>query len=267
ESNDFVKNRFQTVSHNQNKQIQPSNSDKRLAESVQALSRLHEKIETHETREIPCSSTDLKELFDFINNFLADLPEIERGVLLERFGGSPIERVLTFEEISRNHQISPEYARQLLSKAIEKLKKQSGKTAGEAIERLIGDCLVAVCPLTPAFLIQITNNTYELFQYPPSFYIRLFGKLNSELPVLPEIKSRNSALSEDAAKLVERIKQYLKNCFLPVSLTEIFNRVMPHNENKEIVERVFFEAIQSPDFVIIESDRKDELLLELKNKN
>lgn len=207
---------------------------------------------------------NLSGVMDFINQFVSNLLSTDREILLERFGGLNDERVLTFERIANKHQIARERAYQIHLRTLTSLKNKLQHRAEDVLKKLNNDCLSAVCPLMPKFLVNLTNNEYELFQYPPAFYIRIFGVLLPELPVLPEIKNQNTTLRADAKKIEQEIKSFLENSPLPISLPEIFNRIMTYHTNKETAARDFFEVVQSAKFNLITTNNPNELFIELR---
>ena len=235
---------------------------------VQAQSDLRkvEEFADKYKKEILPAYPSLTELLEFINDFLTDLPAVEREILIDRFGGSFDAKIRTYEEIAQKQQISSVYARQLQLKAVEKLKNRLINAGETTLEKLRHDCLAAVTPLTPLFLVSLTQNNYEVFSYAPAFYIRLFSRLSPKLIALPEIKNQLAALTENAANIASQIKAILKNNLLPVPLTGIFAQVMTHVSNNADAEKDFFEAVQSVNFVIIQSEKPAELLLELNRE-
>ena len=213
---------------------------------------------------IESTTFDLPDLMKFINEFSSKLPSLDREIFFNRFGGTNDERILTFEVIASNQQISRERAYQIYMRTLSKLKDKIRHHAADVFKKLYVDCLSAVCPLTSKFLVHLTNNEYELFQYAPSFYVRIFGISSKELPILPEIKNQNLNLEGEAGKVESKIKSILANSELPVSLPELFNRIMTDQLNGEKTERNFFEAVQSAKFNLIETDKPNELFLELR---
>lgn len=205
---------------------------------------------------------DLAGLMDFINRFLAKLPSLEKEILIDRFGGASDEQVLKFEAIANKYQTSRERAYQIHVKTLSKLKEKIEQRVEKALEKLSDDCITSVCPLTPKFLVHLTDKKYEIFQYSPAFYIRIFGAISPKLPVLPEIKNQIITLTANAKKIEQEIKSILENCAMPVSLPEIFNRVMIYSSNKEIGEGDFFEAVQSIKFNLIATNNSNELFIE-----
>ena len=205
----------------------------------------------------------LNELLDFINDFVEQISSIEKEILLDRFGGSPGEKVTKFEEIARKHQITKELANQKYVKAIEKLKNRLENSTNNLFEKIRNDCLEAICPLTPQFLVYLTDNDYNLFLYPPAFYVRLIGKLSSDIPALPEFESKTSSLKEDAAKVAKQIESLLKESSLPLSLSEIFNKLTSLSVFNNDSDQIFFEAIQIVSFNLIKTNDPKELYIEL----
>lgn len=208
---------------------------------------------------------NLNELLDFINKFIEQMPSAEKEILLDRFGGSPDEKVLKFEEIAKKHQITKELASQRYIKIIEKLKNRIEHSADNLFEKLKTDCLEAVCPLTPQFLVYLTNNDYNLFTYPPAFYIRLIGKLSSEVPTLPEFENKSGILKADATKVVKKIELFLRDFSLPASLSEVLHRVVSTSSVENDSGKIFFEAIQSAKFNLIKTNDPKELFIELSD--
>lgn len=228
-------------------------------ESSQRISEILDRRKNFQEKKL-----NLWETLDFINTYLSKLSATERDILLDRFGGSFDERILTFEAIAGNHQISREKVYQIYQKTLNVLMVNLRPSSKEVLEKLYADCVSNICPLTPKFLIHLTNKDYELFQYPPGFYIRIFGVLLKKLPVLPEIKNTNIVVKENAKKIEKKIKSILQDNDLPLSLPNIFDRLVNENSDKESLETDFYEAIQSVAFNLIETKKPDELFLELR---
>ncbi len=204
---------------------------------------------------------------NFINRFLEQISSIEKEILLDRFGGSNNDRVLKFEEIAKKHQITKEAAAQKFSKVYQKLKNRIGQSANSLIEKLKNDCLEAVCPLTPQFLVYLTDDEYNLFLYPPTFYVRLIGKLSPEIPILPEYENKITFLNERTGKIAEQIKTFLKDSSFPASLSEVFSYVTSSSLTEKDSAKLFLEAIQSARFNLIKTNNPKEMFIELREKD
>lgn len=212
------------------------------------------------------TEADSIDLINFINKFLGDLSSTEREILLGKFGGLPDEKVLSLEAIGLSHNITKEQVSSIATKATKSLRKLLEDTCDIISKKIYDSCFESVCPLTPQFLIYLTKNDYKLFLYPPAFYIRLIGKLSSEIPILPEYENKITSLDEDATKMSKQIKIYLKEFYIPVSLTDVFNRVASLTSEEKDSAKFFFEAIQSVKFNLIKTNNPKEVFIELREK-
>lgn len=208
---------------------------------------------------------NLPELMNSINEFSDDLPQMEKEIFLDRFGGSPDEQILTYREIGERQQITTENAYQKYLKVTNWLKNRLENSADDTLKKIYDDCFSAVCPLTPKFLVDLAHNKYEFFQFPAAFYIRIFSFLMPEIPILPEIENQVVTLKDEARKIETEMETFLRGKHLPVLLSKIFNHLMAFRTNRETAEIDFFKAIQSVRFNLITTDKPNELFIELKN--
>ncbi|HEX8198564.1 MAG TPA: DNA-directed RNA polymerase subunit alpha C-terminal domain-containing protein [Pyrinomonadaceae bacterium] len=213
---------------------------------------------------IPAIGLTLPELLAFINRFLDELPTNKKDVLLYRYGGGADERVLTLEEIAAQQNLTRERIRQIQAKEIKKLYGRLQYVAADVLNQIYAACLNAVSPLTPHFLVFLTKDDYSVFQYPPSFYVRILEELKSGIPVWVEKQTIPiSQLREKAAILSDRIKNYLETRHSFVTFKEVFENVMRHSESSEISVTDFFEAVCTSIFVIEPGESPDTLLISL----
>lgn len=240
-----------------------------IEEEIQPIRNINEWKQTDlsdESATPKSKNLNLPELLNLINKFSDDLPQMEKDIFFGRFGGAPEEQILTFQAIGERQQITTENTYQKYLKVINWLKKKLENSAEDVLKKIYDDCFSAVCPLMPKFLVYLTNNKYELFQYPAAFYIRIFGALMPEIPILPEIENQVVTLKDEARKIETEIETFLESKHLPVSLSEMFNHLMTFKTNKETAEIDFFKAIQSARFHLIMTDKPNELFIELKNR-
>ena len=200
-----------------------------------------------------------------INDFISRLPTLDKAIFLDRLGGISGEEVLTFEAIAHKNEITRERSYQIFLRTLNKFKETLQNRAAEILEKLRDECFTMVCPLTSKFLVNLVNQDYELFQYTVEFYIRLFGSLCPQLPILPKIENQIISLNAGTKKFEQEIISFLENQSLPVSLPEVFNQIMIYGSNKENIEDDFFEAIQSVKFNLMATDNPKELFIELSS--
>lgn len=180
-----------------------------------------------------------------------------------RLGAVSDERVVKMSEISRKYKLSPDFVAQTIEAFTNEILTYIGQDGKKVLNKLYNDCFEAVCPLTPQFLVYLTNNDYNLFLYPPTFYIRLIGRLSSQIPILPEYKNKITKPEQDAVRMSKQIKILLKQSSVPISLTEVFKRITLHNFVEEDSAKFFFEAIQSVKFNLIKTNNPKEVFIEL----
>ena len=193
---------------------------------------------------------NLLELLNFINEYIAELPTRDKIVLLDRFGGTSDETLLTLEEVGAKQQITRERVRQIQSKTLKKLKARLGQSADFALRQLHSECSNAVCPLTPNFLIYLTENDYSLFQFPPAFYIRILSELKAEIPVVPDGRFGVEQVTGKAAGVARQIEELFKEQSEPIAVADIFQQIIDFGATQHASENDFFEALQSDKFVV-----------------
>lgn len=209
---------------------------------------------------ILATELNLNDLLGFINKFLNELPDRERDILLDRFGGNCDEKVLTLEEIGEKFNVTRERIRQMESQSIKELKSRLTGIAEAALEKLNTDCLAAICPLTERFLIHLTQNEFSLFEYAPSFYIRLLSELSPTVPIFSQYQTTNQS-NKNVKQTRQQIKNLLDERIEFLSLAEVFNNISRQNAIGDWAMKDFFEAIHSNDFIIEPGDSADVLLI------
>ncbi len=212
-----------------------------------------------ESIKITPAELNLNELLKFINRFLDDLPDREREIILGRFGGEAEAKVLTLEEVGEKFNVTRERVRQLESKNLKALKNGLTSVSESALEKIKTDCAAAVCPLTPRFLIYLTNDDFALFEYPPEFYLRLLNYLSPDIPIYTGVQTRPS--NKITKEMKPRIKTLLDEFTEFVSLAELFNRLSFQFASDGAVLMNFFAVIQSHEFIIENGDSADVLLI------
>lgn len=206
----------------------------------------------------------LNDLLKFFNDFAGEIKGIDRTIFLGRLGSNPDEKVVTMAKISGECKISLDFIAQLMAACINEINTTIGYEGDDILNKLRNDCYENFCLLTPKFLIYLTNNDYNLFLHPPAFYIRLIGLLSTEIPVLPEATDKIKYLKKDATKMSSQIKKILQNQVLPLALSDVFSYLSSNFIDKNLT-KIFFEAVQSPKFNLIQGDQPNELFIELKN--
>lgn len=213
------------------------------------------------TKTLP-SELNLKELLNFINKFLAELPAREREVLLDRLGGRTDEKVLTLEEIGEKFKVTRERIRQIESKHLKDLKSRVTGICETALEKLSDDCSASVCPLTARFLVHLAENEFTLFERPSNFYLRLLNELSPGVPVFIKNQTYVNQMPERAAQAARRIRSLLDEQSQSLTLAEVFNRLSNRNAIDDLTMKDFFAAIQARDFIIQPGDSPDILLID-----
>lgn len=206
---------------------------------------------------------NLNDLIEYINEFILELKENDKDIFLGRLGATIDEKPTKIVKICGKYKLSPDFVAQLIAAIVNEIKSDVGQNGRTILKKLLTDCNENLCPLTTEFLVYLTNNEYDIFLYPPSFYIRLFEKLFTEIPIFIENENNSKKLGKDALKMTRQIKNFLSSCSFPVSLTEVFKKVIFFNLTDQTTFNLFFEAIQSKKFSLIKSDKPNELFIEI----
>lgn len=234
-------------------------------ESVVDNFALTEDLDEDEFNEIS-PIDNLSNLIEFINEFTSEIKGNDKEIFLGRLGATPDEKVIPMSQISGKYKMSPDFVAQTLTAFTNEISSSLGDDGNKVLNQIYCDCLEAVCPLTPSFLVYLTKNNYDLFLYPPAFYIRLIGRLSPKIPTLPEHKNKITKMGKGAIKISRQIILFLKEYHLPASLIEVYNRIRQSNLSVKDLDKLFFEAIQSVKFNLIETANPKEVFIELVEK-
>jgi DNA-directed RNA polymerase alpha subunit len=206
----------------------------------------------------------LSEMLVFINKFIDEIPTTKKEVMLLRYGATVDERTFTLEEIAGQQNLTRERIRQIQANCLKTLSARLQFIGKQALNQIYADCINAACPLTPQFLVFLTDNEFSVFQYPPSFYIRILADLKPNLPVFVESQPKSpTQLSSAARIIVRKIEYYLNERNGFVTLKEVFENVISYDEHSEKTINAFFEAIRATTFVIENGDSPNSLLISI----
>lgn len=231
---------------------------KQLVTRIQQAEKPEDLIET-KIEELP-SELDLNGLLAFTNKFVGELPEREREIFISRFGGGADEKIPTLEELGENFSVTRERVRQIESKNIKLLQNRLNGISENALEKIKLASESAICPLNIRFLTYLTDNDYDLFIYPPNFYLYLIKKLAPEITVFLENQDLPNIVG-NTAKLSKKIKSLLDEEVHFLMLAEVFERLHGCQNIADLTLNDFFEAIQGKNFIIENGDTPDVLLI------
>jgi hypothetical protein len=255
--------------------IQENDSDEIVFDEAEVAVQEESKTESdhyldddiEEFEEEDHSLKTINDLLKFINEFVAELKGRDKDIFLGRLGANTDEKPVPMVQICGQFKLSPDFVGQTITALVNEISSYIGKEGKEILKKIKKDCFDAVCPLTPRFLVYLTNNQYNLFEYPPSFYIRLIEKLSPDIPIVLEDSSKKAKIGKEAVRLSNRIKKFLQDFYLPVSLGEVFNALESLSLVKDSSFETFFEAINSNKFNLIKAEKPNELLIELNKIN
>lgn len=218
-------------------------------------------LANHEDDELP-HILSVEEFIKFINLFTLNLEAIEQKIFLGLYGGLSEDKIQSLNDICRKNSLYSISALKIIKELKERFVGRYGDVSKRLLTELNDNCKKQLCPLTPNLIVELTGNKFELFEYYPQFYIRLFKECFPPLNILPSISSHNFHLNEDENFIVKQMVDYLEELYLPISLSQIFNNLNFANHVSSSTD-VFFEAIQSPKFNLIQGDKPNELYIEL----
>ena len=198
------------------------------------------------SREIP-DEIDLNSLLGFINVFLEKLPERERAIFVERFGGGTNGKISTLENLGEKFAVTRERIRQIESKIYKQLVNRLNGNADKALEQMKFASENAVCPVSVRFLTHLTGSNYNLFVYPPNLYLHILKKLSPEIFVVFENHTLTQS-DKNVLKLSQKIKSLLDDEVHFLTLTEVFRQLFTQQFLDEFTLNDFFEAVHDNNF-------------------
>lgn len=208
---------------------------------------------------------DLNDLISFINRFLNGLPEREREIFLYRLGGTSDEKIFTLDEVGEKFALTRERVRQIEGNIIRKLNSRLTGISERALEKIKLASEMAICPVSVRFLIYLTGNNYEIFIYPPNFYLHLLKKLSPEIFIFAGNRTTVQS-TKNVTELSKKIKSFLDEETHFLTLAEVFEQLNFYLVSNSFTINDFFEAIRDDDFVIENGDAPDVMLI-ATNKN
>lgn len=211
------------------------------------------------------SELSLPSLLNLINDYLSGIASRDREILLARFGGNSDEALDTLEEIGSEFGITRERVRQIESKHLKHLQRQTSGQCDLMFDQLIAECILNVCPLTTRLLVLMTGNEYSLFQFPPRFYLLLLRELRPELPIFDPARTIPDRRIKRVQSVVDGIRTILEHELGFVTLARTFSQISEHPLIHKLGATAFFDAVQANDFVIEFGDSPAILLIALRS--
>jgi hypothetical protein len=151
--------------------------------TLRELTNLLKRVETGEFQP-PAESFSPSALADAIrllDRLLMEMSPRDREVLLLRFDTNAGE-MLTLTAIALKLHVSHERIRQIIKKKLAILIKASGPKLLSYLKGIFDLCHQLACPLTPMLLTQWVDQYSIQHQFPLTFYVRLLGRLNHDIP-------------------------------------------------------------------------------------
>jgi hypothetical protein len=124
----------------------------------------------------------LADAIRLLDRLLMEMSPRDREVLLLRFDTYAGE-MLTLTTIALKSRVSSERIRQIIKKKLATLITASGPKLLAYLKGISDLCQQLACPLTPMLLSQWVDQYSIQHQFPLTFYVRLMGRLNHDIPV------------------------------------------------------------------------------------
>jgi hypothetical protein len=151
--------------------------------TLRELANLLKRVETGEFQPSAenFSPPALADLICLLDRLIMDLSPRDREVLLLRFGAFTAE-MQTLAVIAAKLQISLERIRQIIKKSLATLTKASGPKLIAYLHGIADLCHQLEFRLTPTLLAQWVDRYSVQHQFPLTFYVRLLGQMNHNIP-------------------------------------------------------------------------------------
>lgn len=193
----------------------------------------------------------------FIDDFLSQLSQRNREILLQRFGGTGSAPVI-LEEIGFQYGLTRERVRQIIAKLIDRA-RQRGGTAVEALLKEIAErCVTAVLPLTPALFAHWIGAETGNLKYMAAFYLRLMAEFNEGIPAWPEGQRSLSKQMGRTPDIIRNLKGILRLNPSAITLHEALAQLKADEQLFDLTARELLEALRRDDSLLVEFAAPDQ---------
>jgi hypothetical protein len=124
----------------------------------------------------------LADAIRLLDRLIMEMSPRDREVLLLRFD-TDAGKMLPLRVIALKLHVSRERIRQIINQKLATLIKASGPKLLAYLKGISDLCHQLACPLTPMLLTQWVDQYSIQHQFPLTFYVRLLGRLNHDIPV------------------------------------------------------------------------------------
>lgn len=164
-------------------------------------------------------------LLKLIESAIADLPDRDRRVLLQRIGVEE-KPPQTLEKIGEEYGLTKERVRQILAESGEAIRKRYGSRIPKLLRMLKQRCLESVCPLTPELLAQWTNQFQSSLGLSMSAFVWLISDLDREIPCWPDKQEPSSHVEENVRRLGLDLRKIVNNAGGAITLAAAYRRLI-----------------------------------------
>jgi len=167
----------------------------------------------------------------------------ERNMLLLRLGGSG-QKPMTLEEIGSKYNLTRERVRQVVDLLFDRIYKHGGPAVDTLLARLAEKCLSNVCPLTPELFKQWLGAKAAECRYPMTFYVRLFGELNADIPAWADGQKPYPNLDPRAKEIVRPTVELLRKHISPLPVKDAYAALKSRNTPPNLSPGEFLHALK-----------------------
>ena len=180
-------------------------------------------------------------LLTSLNDALETLPSRDREALLLRYGGYE-QAPLTLEALGQRYGVTREYIRVLMKETLRRLRRRSGLLVDTTLSQMAERCYAGVFPLTSELLAYWLGDDAEVARFSRTFYVRLFGALEADLPVWA---SRTAApIRPEAEELIGQVRTLLRQPAASLPFSAVLERLRALEAFSQLSADEFLAALQ-----------------------
>jgi Sigma-70, region 4 len=210
--------------------------------TILELIRLINRARAGEFSTEPESTWNPPKLVCALDTLIADLPNRDAEILVERLGGASDE-IQTLEQIGAKFRLTRERVRQIVKKSVKRIRKAGSYRLKSYIEQVEKRCCETVCPLTPA-LLKLWLKQASTCRFNIPFYVRLLGELSPAIPSWSAGRDMSAIQVERGGEIEQELKVVLHERFQSLPLSGALHQLQTKVSLRNLKAIDFLAALQ-----------------------